>query len=272
MQSLSPQYEGIPEKHNFCCIHLTISTDFRFLKHKTDPIAAKETTNFGFYCCSQLLGFVVKSQDVMKGMSGCERSTHQNDNITWKTNWNALYVCSMHVIKYSFISLYYTWFMIHSLLSFRSLQLWHWKLNIPFVALAPFTPSDSQSRFMVHREVVHRRPKAWYQSKVNEIAWEHCTLLALQPRKATGCVDSWRALLPSNVGSILGVDRGFHCLLRSRLVSSNMQSSMHLKSSKTPYSMRKLEHSCLVIWSFWLEHTLFTSSDQGHMLLTDDIS
>eukprot|EP00434_Breviolum_minutum_P017453 symbB.v1.2.015403.t1/scaffold1149.1/size164316/6 len=30
------------------------------------------------------------------------------------------------------------------------------------------------SQFMVHREVVHRRPKAWYQSKVNEIAWEHC--------------------------------------------------------------------------------------------------
>ena len=147
---------------------------------KQNPISAKETTNFGFYCCSQLLGFVVKSQDVMKGMSGCERSNHQNDNITWKTNWNDLYVC-MLFNTYSSFYIHDSWFILCFL--FSSLQLWHWRLNISFAALARFTPSDSQSRFMVHREVVHRRPKAWYQSKVNEIAWEHCTLLALQPRK-----------------------------------------------------------------------------------------
>lgn len=30
------------------------------------------------------------------------------------------------------------------------------------------------SQFLVHRELVHRRPQEWYQRKVNEIAWEHC--------------------------------------------------------------------------------------------------
>eukprot|EP00435_Cladocopium_sp_Y103_P070500 s285_g35.t1 len=30
------------------------------------------------------------------------------------------------------------------------------------------------SQFLVHRELVRRRPQEWYQRKVNEIAWEHC--------------------------------------------------------------------------------------------------
>lgn len=37
-------------------------SDFRLLNHKTHPITAKETTDFGFYCCSQLPGFVVDGE------------------------------------------------------------------------------------------------------------------------------------------------------------------------------------------------------------------
>merc|ERR1712032_1375795 len=30
------------------------------------------------------------------------------------------------------------------------------------------------SQFMVHRDRVRRRPRAWYQSVADGIAWEHC--------------------------------------------------------------------------------------------------
>ncbi|CAK9029579.1 unnamed protein product, partial [Durusdinium trenchii] len=30
------------------------------------------------------------------------------------------------------------------------------------------------SQFLVHRELVQRRPRQWYWSKANEISWEHC--------------------------------------------------------------------------------------------------
>lgn len=45
-------------------------------------------------------------------------------------------------------------------------------------------------RFLVHRELVHRRPQEWYQRKVNEIAWEHCALVFVY----SACFTCWKSL------------------------------------------------------------------------------
>ena len=247
MQSLSPQDEGIPEKHNICWIHSTISSDFRMLKHKTEP----------HHCEGDNQLWVLLLLTVACGGPGSHKMWWKGCQdvkeviIKWQYNLKDQLKCFICMQACCLIHIHHSIYMIHD--SFSTF----------FCVVCSFD-TESWTYLSLHWHDSHPQtpnPGSWFivkwfiadQKRGTKVRWTKLPgniAPCLHFSHETACVDSWRAWLPSNVGSILGVDRGLHCLLRSSLVSLNTLLSMHLKSSKTLYSMRKLENSCLTFDHF----------------------